>query len=271
MQERGPPTGAHPVGGGGRGIERRGQIASVGAEIRQAFAVSVTLLDPAAGRLDADADPVVLADEQQRHRHALIRRVQRGVDRADRGGVVRRRVAEAAHRDRIVGPCAGHPELLGAGDGERDTEGARQMRRDGRRLRNDVQVVAAEHLVPPTRRSALRWPPPARAAHRAAARGRRPVRRGPGRRHPTGSAAAPDRWAAVPPRPRRCPRARTIRWCSSPCPASAAIGRRGRDGGCRAEHRTAPSTLAPSGSTRPAPARLRCGGASRSSSPRWWR
>ncbi len=132
------------------GIERRGQIAAVGVEIRQAIAVSVCPLDPTPGCLDADTDPVVLTDEQQRHRHSLICGVQRGVDRADRGGVVHRRVAEAAHRECVVRPWAGHPKLFGACDGERDPDGPRQVRRDGRRLRNDVQVVPAEDLVPPT-------------------------------------------------------------------------------------------------------------------------
>ena len=150
MQERRATVCTHPGGGGGRGVERRRHITAVGVEIPQPVTVSVGVLDPPSRRLDADADPVVLADEQQRHRHTLIRRVQRGVDGADRGGVVHRRVAEAAHRDGVVGPWAGHAQLPGARDGERDADGPRKVRCDGRGLRNDVQVVAAEHLVPPT-------------------------------------------------------------------------------------------------------------------------
>src|ERR1700716_3661090 len=60
-------------------------------------------------------------------------------------------VAEAAHGYRIVGPWADHAEFLGPRDGERNSDRARKVRRDGRGLRNDVQVMASEHLVPPTR------------------------------------------------------------------------------------------------------------------------
>ena len=60
--------------------------------------------------------------------------------------------ADASPKLHTVTASSGHaqvtPSLRGAGDGERDPEGARQMRGDGRRLRNDVQVMAAEHLVP---------------------------------------------------------------------------------------------------------------------------
>ena len=44
-----------------------------------------------------------------------------------------------------------HLELGRPVDREGDADGARQMRGDGRRLRDDRQIVAAEHLVPPTR------------------------------------------------------------------------------------------------------------------------
>ena len=149
MQERRSAASAHPVGGRGRCIERRGQVAAVGVEIPQAIAVSVGPFDPTPGCLYADTDPVVLTDEQQRHRHSLVCGMQRGVDRADRGGVVHRRVAEAAHRECIVRPRAWHPKLFRAGNGERDPDGARQVRRDGRRLRRDLERQRAEDLVAP--------------------------------------------------------------------------------------------------------------------------
>ena len=50
-------------------------------------------------------------------------------------------IASAGHGD-------GDAELAGPGDGERDADRARQVRGDRRGLRNDVEVVAAEHLVP---------------------------------------------------------------------------------------------------------------------------
>ncbi len=149
MQERRSTVCTHPGGCRGRSVERRRHIAPVGLEIPQSVAVSVSVLDPATRCLDADADPVVLADEQQRHRHTLIRGVQGGVDGADRGGVVHRCVTEAAHRYGIVGPRARDAQFSCARDGERDPDGPRKVRCDGRGLRNDVQVVAAEHLVSP--------------------------------------------------------------------------------------------------------------------------
>ena len=41
------------------------------------------------------------------------------------------------------------PSFLATRNGERDADSPRKVRCDGRGLRNDVQVVAAEHLVPP--------------------------------------------------------------------------------------------------------------------------
>ena len=52
------------------------------------------------------------------------------------------------HTGRVGGPWARHAELSAARDRERDADGPRQVRRDRRGLRDDVQVVAAEHLVP---------------------------------------------------------------------------------------------------------------------------
>jgi hypothetical protein len=148
VQERRLAMRAHPGRRGARNPQGVRDVGTVGREVLQTVAVAVGPRHPAAGGLDADADSVVLADEQQWHGHSLVGGVQRGVDGTHRGGVVRRRVTEAAHRDRVVGPRAGDPEFPGPGDRERDAHGPRQVRRDGRGLRNDVQVPATEHLVP---------------------------------------------------------------------------------------------------------------------------
>ncbi len=57
---------------------------------------------------------------------------------------------ETAHRQGIGGPRAGHPQLARAGDRECHPQRPWQMGGDRRGLRNDVEIVAAEHLVPAT-------------------------------------------------------------------------------------------------------------------------
>ena len=94
-------------------------------------------------------EAVVLADDQQRERQALVGAVPGGVERAHRGGVVHRGVTQAGHHDRVGGPAAGGAQPGGAAQREGEPDRARQMGGDGRGLRDDVQVGVADHLVPP--------------------------------------------------------------------------------------------------------------------------
>ena len=80
-------------------------------------------------RAHADAEAVVLADDQQRERQALVGAVPGGVERAHRGGVVDRGVAQAGHHDRVGGPAAGGAQPGGAAQREGEPDRARQMRR----------------------------------------------------------------------------------------------------------------------------------------------
>ena len=84
-----------------------------------------------------DAEPVVLADEHERHRQALRDAVADRVQRADRGRVVQRRVAEAAHRHRVVGASAcRHASRRARPIANATPDRARQVRGDRRRLRD---------------------------------------------------------------------------------------------------------------------------------------
>ena len=149
MQKRRAPVGAYPGGRRHRGVERCRKVGAVGFEVLEPLPMTVGSGDPSPRRLGADSNPVVFADEQQRHGQTLIRRMHRRVDGAERRRVVDRGVTETAHRHRVVGPRAGHPEFARPSDRERNAEGAWEVGGDGRGLRNDVQVVAAENLVPP--------------------------------------------------------------------------------------------------------------------------
>ncbi len=125
------------------------RIRAVDGEVPQAVAVTIGGLDPALRRAHADADAVVLAHQQQRHRQALESAVQCRVDRAGRGGVVGRGVAETAHHHGVRGPGRRHPELGRPAQRERQSDRAWQVRGDGRGLRDDGQFGITENLVPP--------------------------------------------------------------------------------------------------------------------------
>src|SRR3546814_11771161 len=74
----------------------------VGGEVVEVGATGEVARHPAVGRLDRDADTVVLAHEQHRRRQPLVGGPPRGVERGLRGGVVARRVAEGADRNAVV-------------------------------------------------------------------------------------------------------------------------------------------------------------------------
>jgi hypothetical protein len=149
VQERRPAVAADPLGGLRRDVEARGGVGTVGGEVAQARPVGVRRGHPARRRADADPDLVVLAHQQQRHRHVLEGAVQRRVDRAGRGGVVHRGVPEAAHHHRVGRPGPVDPEPRAAAEGERQTDRAGQVRGDRRGLRHHGERDVAEHLVPP--------------------------------------------------------------------------------------------------------------------------
>ena len=137
VQERGRATGAH-VGRGRRGgVEAGRRVAAVGAEVAQRGPSGVRGRHPAVRSADADPQAVVLADQQQRHRQALIGRAAGGTDRADRRGVTGRGVPEAGHRDGVRGPRGRDAQLGGPPGGERDADRPRQVRGDRGRLRDD--------------------------------------------------------------------------------------------------------------------------------------
>ena len=133
-----------------------GQVEAVGEEIVEVGAVAEALADPAGRRLHRDADAVVLADVQHRRRQLLVSGPRRGVERRLRGRVVGRRVAERADRDRIVGNRQTHAEALAGLDRHRGAQRLRQVRGDGRSLRQYPQRLAAPHLVAPAAGRVLR-------------------------------------------------------------------------------------------------------------------
>jgi hypothetical protein len=155
VQERGGTVRAHVLDGPHGRVVGVGEVAAVGGEVLDA-GTPRGRLDPALGRLDADADAVVLADEQDRHPLALIGRVRGGVEPGQGGGVVERGVAEAAHGDRVLRPRAAHAERAGPLDGEGHADRPRQVTGDGGGLRDDRQLGMTEHLVPAARDRLLR-------------------------------------------------------------------------------------------------------------------
>ena len=92
-------------------------------------------------------EAVVFANEKQRHRQTLMLALRRGVEGALSGGMVRRSVAETAHRDGIGRPSTFEAKFAGPVDGEGHTQRPRQMGRNRRRLRNHIQLAVAENLV----------------------------------------------------------------------------------------------------------------------------
>ena len=134
-----------------RGLERDLRIVARRSLVAEGRTGAERRLDPPRRRADADPEPVVLADEEERERQALVGQVRGAVQARLRGGVVDRGVAEAADDDRVRGPGRRDAELPRPLDRERDADGARQVRGDRRRLRDDGERVVAEHLVPAPR------------------------------------------------------------------------------------------------------------------------
>ncbi len=147
VQHRRTPRLTHPVRQVTCGGERSCRIVTVGRLVAKGGAARERVRDPPGRRRNADPDPVVLADEEQRHGQMLVCRVGRRVERGLGGRVVQRCVAEAADDDRVVGPGALDAELARPVDRDRHPHRAGQVRRDRRGLRDHGQLVVAEHLV----------------------------------------------------------------------------------------------------------------------------
>jgi hypothetical protein len=125
VQERRSALRPHVLDGrDGRVVAGR-NVFAVGAEVLEAFSIAVRRGDPAVRCRHADAEPVVLADEQDGHRQPLVGGLARRVDRARGGGVIGRRITEAGDGDRVRRPLAGNPQLARPIDRERDADSAR--------------------------------------------------------------------------------------------------------------------------------------------------
>ena len=127
--------------------QRCHQVAAVRLDVLQSWPAPVGGSDPAGGCADTDPDAVVLADEEQRHRDALVAGLDRRVDGPCRRGVVRRGITEAAHGHGVGRPGPLHPELAGALQGQGHAQRPGQVRGDGRGLGDHGEVLAAEDLV----------------------------------------------------------------------------------------------------------------------------
>ena len=147
VQERGGTPFPDPGRGGERRIVDAGQVRPVRVEVPEARHAPGGGPDPAGRGPDADPDPVVLDHHQERQRKMLVGAVGSGVDRPGGGGVVQGRVAQAGGHDRIRGPPGGQAEPGRPVEGEGQPESAGQVRGDGRGLRDDMQLLMAEHLV----------------------------------------------------------------------------------------------------------------------------
>ena len=188
--------------------------AAIGVDHVEAAAMDIVEPRPVAGtgasiqpprRPGRNADAIVLAQEDERHRRALIGGPAGGVERALRRRMVGRGVAEAGEHDRIARQRRvlelQHP---GDADAERRAHRLGQMRGDGAGLRRDGERLRADHLV-------------AAAGDRVLGRGGEAQQHVPGRglagraawsdgsgRRSTGSGGRPCRRGARPRRPRHC-------------------------------------------------------------------
>ncbi len=127
-----------------------GQVQAIGEEIVEPRLPAEALGNPAVRRLHRNAQPVVLADEQDRRRQLLVGRPHRGIERGLRGGMIGRGIPERAQHDAIGGNRQRLPQPLAALDGQRGAQRLRQVRSNRRGLRQHPQWLAAPHLVAAT-------------------------------------------------------------------------------------------------------------------------
>ena len=132
-------------------LEQGDRVVAGCVEVRDAREVLQHRGRPAPRRTRADAEAVVLADEQQRAVAVHVREVRRRVEGAGRRRVVDRGVAEAGDDQRVLRPRRLPAQHLRESQGEAEPDRARQVRGDRRRLRDDVQLRVPEDLVPAAR------------------------------------------------------------------------------------------------------------------------
>ncbi len=129
-------------------LEQGDRVVPLGVEVGDAREVLQHRGRPAARRTRADAQAVVLADEQQRAVAVHVREVRRRVEGACRRRVVQRGVAEACDDQRVLRPRRLPAQHVRESEGEAEPDRPRQVRGDRRRLRDDVQLRVSEDLVP---------------------------------------------------------------------------------------------------------------------------
>jgi hypothetical protein len=149
VQHRGPALFADVRDGLRRGVVGGGQVATVRGGVPDAGPRSQRFGDPSGRRRHADAPSVVLADQEQRQAYVGVVVPAGGVEGSGGGGVVDRRVAERGDHDRVVRPwCLDAAQRGGAADAEADADGSGQVRGHRRRGGDDLEIGAAEDLVP---------------------------------------------------------------------------------------------------------------------------
>jgi hypothetical protein len=119
-----------------------------GAHVGELRQLREAALDPVRRCRHRDADPVVLADQQQRERLAAAARIARRLEAGEGGGVVDGCIAERAAHDRVGGKRRGESESLRASVREGEPDRARKLRRNRAGLRHDPELAAAPDLVP---------------------------------------------------------------------------------------------------------------------------
>ena len=124
------------------------QVEPAAADVAQRRAVLERRLYPARRGSRRNADPIVLAQEDEGHGRALISCPLGGVERALRGGVIGRGVTEAAQDDPVFGDR--HVRQFQSpryAETESGADRLRQMRGDGAGLGRDGQRFRSDDLV----------------------------------------------------------------------------------------------------------------------------
>ncbi len=149
VQEHRPAGPAGESGCVGRRPPGVDEVKTIATQVFQRRTTRKRRLDPATGGPHRNADAVVLADKDDRHRAALPRGPAGGVDRPLGGGMVGGGVAEAGEDHRVVRQ---HPlrriEPLGQSHAVSRAHGLGQVRGDGAGLWRNEQRLGAQHLVP---------------------------------------------------------------------------------------------------------------------------
>ena len=131
----------------GDDVEQRCRVRSVGVPVAEAGTACERGCRPPRRRLRAEADAVVLADEQDRAVELAVGQVGGRVEGPGGRRVVHRCVAEAAHHDRVRGPWSLVVDRSSQAEAVAEADGPGQVGGDRRRLGDDAEGRVAEHLV----------------------------------------------------------------------------------------------------------------------------